>query len=72
MSSVPDGERIVKLETEVEYIRKDLDQMKDYLRCINDTLAQAKGGWKTLMIVAGLSSTVGALIAKVAPFVLFK
>lgn len=72
MSSLPDGERIVKLETEVEYIRKDLDQMKDYLRNINETLAQAKGGWKTLMLVAGLSSTVGALIAKVSPWFLIK
>ena len=73
MSEVrPDGERIVKVETEVEFIRKDLDQIKEDLRLVRDTLTQAKGGWKTLMLVAGLSSTVGAIIAKASPWFLMK
>ena len=59
---------IAVLETELNHVRKDLDQVKDDLKIIRDTLAQAKGGWKTLMLVAGISSTVGALLAKAAPW----
>jgi hypothetical protein len=45
-----------------------MDEVKVDLKVIRETLQQAKGGWKTLMLVAGISSTVGAFIAKVAPW----
>jgi len=59
---------VAVLEAELNHLRKDLDLVKDDLRIIKDTLAQAKGGWKTLMLVAGFSSVVGALLAKAAPW----
>lgn len=59
---------VAVLEAELNHVRKDLDQVKDDLKIIKDTLAQAKGGWKTLMLVAGISSTIGALLAKAAPW----
>lgn len=59
---------VAVLEAELNHLRKDLDLVKDDLRIIRDTLAQAKGGWKTLMLVAGFSSVVGALLAKAAPW----
>jgi hypothetical protein len=45
-----------------------MDEVKADLKIIRETLQQAKGGWKTLMLVAGISSTVGAFIAKFTPF----
>ena len=59
---------IAILKTEVEYLKAHLSEIKDDTREIKETLHQAKGGWKTLMLVAGISSSVGALAAKVLPF----
>ena len=63
-----ENERIAVLETEVEAMKRDMADMKSDLRIIRDTLLQARGGWKTLMLVAGLASTVGAVLAKILPF----
>lgn len=53
--------KIHHLETTVNGMSKDL-------REIRDTLLQAKGGWKTVMMVAGVSATIGGLMVKVLPF----
>ena len=66
--SPPPEVQIAVLTTELEHVRKDLDEVKDDLKAIREVLSQAKGGWKTLMLVAGISSTIGALLAKVAPW----
>jgi len=34
------------------------------LHSIRETLSEARGGWKTLMWLSGVSATVGALIFK--------
>lgn len=67
MSNQPEVE-IAVLKTELEYVRKELDEVRSDLKVIREVLSQAKGGWKTLMLVAGISSTIGALLAKVAPW----
>ena len=48
---------------EIRHIQDDMDKMmadmaaiKKSLESINQTLSEAKGGWKTLMWVAGASS----------------
>ena len=50
---------------EIRHIQDDMDRMmgdiktiKESLQEINKTLSEAKGGWKTLMWVAGASSAV--------------
>lgn len=52
---------------EIRHIQDDMDRMlneiqsiKESLQEINKTLSEAKGGWKTLMWVAGASSAVTA------------
>lgn len=67
MSSDDPQVRIAVLNTELEHMRRDMDEVKADLKIIRETLQQAKGGWKTLMLVAGISSTVGAFIAKFTP-----
>ena len=59
---------IAVLKTEVEYLKNHIAEIRDDTREIKETLHQAKGGWKTLMLVAGISSSVGALAAKALPF----
>lgn len=61
---------------EIRHIQDDMDRManditsiKESLEKINQTLSEAKGGWKTLMWVAGASSAVtGFLISLYAFF----
>lgn len=60
--------QIAVLKTELEYVRKDMDEIKSDLKAVRETLTQAKGGWKTLMLVAGVASALGALLSKVVPF----
>lgn len=67
-----ENERIAVLETEMEGMKRSMDDLKLDVRIIRDTLIQAKGGWKTLMLVAGIASTVGALLTKILPFLLVK
>lgn len=66
--STPEGERIAALETEVKHLQATLDRVSTSVNEISVTLAQAKGGWTTLMLVAGVASSVGALLAKFVPF----
>ena len=60
--------QIAVLKTEVDYLKKIIDEVRSDTREIKETLAQAKGGWKTLMLVAGVSSTVGAVMVKALPW----
>lgn len=38
-----------------------IDKLSERLREVEDTLAEAKGGWKVIMWIAGASGAVGAL-----------
>lgn len=42
------------------------------IKTILTVLSEARGGWKALMIVGGVSGAIGALIAKVLPFLPMK
>jgi hypothetical protein len=60
--------RIATVEQQVKDIRADVCEMKTDIRVIRDTLAQAKGGWKTVLLVAGAAGAVGTLLGKLLPF----
>ena len=60
--------QIAVLKTEVDYLKKIIDEVRSDTKEIKETLSQAKGGWKTLMLVAGVSSTVGAVMVKALPW----
>lgn len=62
-------QRIIgRLEAEIEAMKEQNRQILADLREVRETLATAKGGWRTLLAVAGIAGTVGALAAKFAPF----
>ena len=67
MSEAP-AVQIAVLKTEVDYLKKNIEDMRTDLKEIKDTLSQAKGGWKTLMMVAGFSSALGGLLVKSLPW----
>lgn len=60
--------RLAVLESQFNVMRQDLDEMKVDLRSIRDTLQQATGGWKTLLLIAGVSGAFGAVAAKIFPW----
>ena len=60
---------IGRLEGRMSSVERDLSVMKTDLRCILKTLNEARGGWKTLLLAAGVAGTVGAFATKLLPFI---
>lgn len=60
--------QIAVLKTEVEYLKRAITEIGNDTKEIKETLSQAKGGWKTLLLVAGVSSAVGAVLVKLMPW----
>ncbi len=61
--------QIEALQARVDTLHADLAHVLKELQQINETLAQARGGWKTLMAVAGLASAVTAIAMKLIGWV---
>lgn len=68
-----DPERIGFLAGQVESLRRDLDTQNKVLalhmektdiilRGIQETLSEAKGGWKMMMLIGGSAGSAGAFI----------
>lgn len=56
--------RLKALEQQVTELRADV-------KSILSVLSEARGGWKTLMLVGGIAGMMGATIAKLAGALLF-
>lgn len=55
-------------DARLQAIEKDLQSMQLDLREIRDTLKEAKGGWRALMMVGGFAGAMGATLSKVLPW----
>jgi prefoldin subunit 5 len=56
-------------ETEIKHLQADMDKLvqdmediKKTLTNINNTLAEAKGGWKVLMMLGGAGGVLGSAV----------
>ena len=58
--------QIEGLQQQVKQLHRDMQAMNETLVEINRTLSEARGGWKTLMLVGGIAAAVGASFAKLA------
>lgn len=58
--------QIESLQNQVKQLHRDLQAVNATLGEINQTLSEARGGWKTLMLVGGLAATMGAAVTKLA------
>lgn len=56
--------QIESLQEQVRLLHKDMQQMNTLLQAIQSTLSEARGGWRTLMLVGGVSATFGAFLIK--------
>ena len=64
----PVAEAMGDLKARMIRVEHDQADMARDLKAIRSSLDQARGGWKTLMLVGGLAGAVGALVTKVVPF----
>jgi chromosome condensin MukBEF ATPase and DNA-binding subunit MukB len=55
------------LEARMETVEQEIHAMRKDVREIRDALVTARGGWRTLTLVVGVSASVGAALAKLAP-----
>jgi chromosome condensin MukBEF ATPase and DNA-binding subunit MukB len=58
------------LEARMQTVEQEIHAMRRDVREIRDALVTAKGGWKTLTLVIGMSVSLGAAITKLAPLFL--
>lgn len=55
-------------DAQIEGLENRLGKVEAKLDSVLSILNQAKGGWKTLLMVAGVAGSVGALVGKFFPF----
>jgi chromosome condensin MukBEF ATPase and DNA-binding subunit MukB len=58
------------LEARMQMVEQEIHAMRQDLREIRDALVTARGGWKTLTLVIGLSISLGAALSRVLPVLL--
>ena len=59
-------------ETEIKHLQADMDKMvadmeaiKTSLNQINQTLSEAKGGWRVLMMLGGAGGVLGSAVTQI-------
>lgn len=60
---------IKHLQEDMDKLISDVNDIKASLQAIQSTLAEAKGGWRMLMLIGGASGTVGAALTQLAHYV---
>jgi len=53
------------MEARIALLEKELSEVRKDTRKILNTLSEAQGGWKTLMMISGFSATLGGFISQV-------
>ena len=56
---------IAHLQGDMDKMAADMAEIKTMIANINTTLAEAKGGWKVLMMFGGAGGLVGAMLAQI-------
>jgi len=54
-----------RVEGRLEKVEADMDDVKRMVKDMHDTITTAKGGWKTLLAVGGLSAALASAITKI-------
>ena len=60
---------IAHLQGDMDKMTADMAEIKTMIANINTTLAEAKGGWRMLLLMCGISGTVGAGLMQLAHWV---
>lgn len=55
-------------DAEITQLKDDMKSMKEDVHEIKLMLAKFQGGWGAIMLIAGASATLGAIVAKFIPW----
>lgn len=55
---------VVRHEVELEYIQKELSELRREVKQISAILSRAQGSWKTLVAIGGFASAVTVAVTK--------
>ena len=67
---MPDYDReIGEMTAKISGLEASVQEMRTDLKAISRTLSEAKGSWRTLLMVAGFSSALGAFVMKFFPVI---
>lgn len=58
------------LEARMRLMEQEIHAIREDVREIRDALVSARGGWKTLTLVIGMSVSAGALLSRLLPTLL--
>ena len=58
------------VQARLEELERGQDQIKRDVREIRDVVVSVKGGWKTIAVIASLSAAIGALVTKIAAWLM--
>lgn len=61
-----------RLTAEVAQLQHEVTELRTDMKKVLETLQEARGGWRLLMLVAGVAATVGGAVVKFLPFVAWK
>lgn len=67
MSTI-DPQDFGRLTAKAEMLEEQVAEMRSDLRAVRDMLAEARGGWKLMLAVAGFAGTAGAILSKFVVF----
>jgi prefoldin subunit 5 len=56
---------IKHLQSDMDKLVADMEQVKNSLNAIQRTLSEAKGGWRMLLVVGGFSAAIGGMISQI-------
>jgi hypothetical protein len=55
-------------DAEIETLQKEIAELRQEIKQISKILNEARGGWRTMMLLGGAAGAVGAAFAKLAQF----
>ena len=58
------------LDARMKTVEQEIHAMREDVREIRDALVTARGGWKTLTLVIGLSVSCGAFLSRLVPLLI--
>jgi type IV secretory pathway TrbD component len=59
-------------EAKIEQLQRDVEAIRTDLHRVVVAFEQARGGWRTIAILAGISATIGGFVAEFWSFIMAK
>ena len=56
------------MEAQISALVSQVSVLNTKVDAIDRTLSEARGGWRILLLIAGIAGTVGGLVGKYLPF----